>query len=57
MTDPVLAADGFTYERCAIEGWFKKSGVSPMTNLPLPNQNLIPNASVATFLRSIGGSL
>lgn len=43
MRDPVIAADGFTYERSAIEAWFKKSGTSPMTNQPLPNKALIPN--------------
>jgi len=50
--DPVVAADGNTYERKAIEEWFKKSGEaprSPMTNEPLPNTNLIPNH----FVRSI----
>jgi hypothetical protein len=35
MEDPVVAADGHTYERRAIEGWFEKHLTSPITNLPL----------------------
>ena len=31
FTDPVCAADGFTYERSAILDWFKNNHTSPMT--------------------------
>jgi len=51
--DPVVASDGNTYERRAIEDWFKRSGEaprSPMTNEPLPNTNLIPNNFVRSFI-------
>ncbi len=30
MIDPVVAADGVTYERTAIEDWFGRSGDSPL---------------------------
>ena len=30
MVDPVVAADGVTYERAAIEDWFGRSGDSPL---------------------------
>ena len=30
MIDPVVAADGVTYERKAIEDWFGRSGDSPL---------------------------
>lgn len=40
MKDPVIAADGFTYERFAIEQWFKEHVTSPLTNAVLPNTNL-----------------
>ena len=43
MEDPVIAQDGFTYERKAIEKWFTKKKTSPMTNLPIDNTILIPN--------------
>eukprot|EP01025_Chloroclados_australasicus_P032834 TRINITY_DN33361_c0_g1_i1.p1 TRINITY_DN33361_c0_g1~~TRINITY_DN33361_c0_g1_i1.p1 ORF type:complete len:540 (+),score=76.32 TRINITY_DN33361_c0_g1_i1:64-1683(+) len=43
MTDPVFASDGYTYEREAIQGWFKKSNTSPMTNMELESKALVPN--------------
>ena len=43
MKDPAIASDGFTYEKTAILEWFTKSDHSPLTNLRLPNTNLIPN--------------
>lgn len=42
MVDPVVASDGFTYEREAIELVMKLSGTSPMTREPLQEQ-LSPN--------------
>ncbi|KAK7938512.1 hypothetical protein WMY93_001838 [Mugilogobius chulae] len=36
MRDPVIAADGYSYERESIESWIRgKAKSSPMTNLPL----------------------
>ncbi|GFR42775.1 hypothetical protein Agub_g3736 [Astrephomene gubernaculifera] len=45
MDDPVFAADGFTYERTAIEEWIRmhRPAVSPMTNTSLGHTNLTPN--------------
>uniref|UniRef100_A0AAY4C1K4 WD repeat, SAM and U-box domain-containing protein 1 n=1 Tax=Denticeps clupeoides TaxID=299321 RepID=A0AAY4C1K4_9TELE len=44
MKEPVIAADGFSYEREAIESWIRtKSRSSPMTNLPLQTTLLTPN--------------
>ncbi|XP_057952848.1 U-box domain-containing protein 32-like isoform X2 [Malania oleifera] len=44
MKDPQIAADGFTYEAEAIEGWFSSGhNTSPMTNLKLEHCNLLPN--------------
>eukprot|EP01105_Mastigella_eilhardi_P010645 TRINITY_DN247_c0_g2_i2.p1 TRINITY_DN247_c0_g2~~TRINITY_DN247_c0_g2_i2.p1 ORF type:complete len:610 (+),score=152.39 TRINITY_DN247_c0_g2_i2:54-1832(+) len=42
MRDPVLAADGFLYERTAIEQWLEHHSTSPMANLQLPSKNLTP---------------
>jgi len=48
MEDPVVAADGFTYERASIQRWMNEcsaGGVrlaSPMTNLPLSTTALTP---------------
>ncbi|XP_066931798.1 uncharacterized protein [Clytia hemisphaerica] len=47
MTDPVIVADGYTYERASITQWFETgNNRSPMTNLPLENRNLVPNRSL-----------
>ena len=40
--DPVLAVDGHSYERYAIERWLEGSHVSPYTGLPM-NNVLFPN--------------
>lgn len=43
MTNPVMTVDGHTYERSAIEQWFKENRTSPATLLPLHSKQLIPN--------------
>ena len=43
MRDPVIAGDGYTYDRSAIESWFKSKSTSPMTNEVLTHKQLIPN--------------
>ncbi len=43
MEDPVIAADGYSYERSAIETWLRTRSTSPMSNAVLPHKNLIPN--------------
>lgn len=50
LKDPVVAADGYTYERRAIEQWFEQNSTSPSTHEPVPSKNLIPNTVVASFL-------
>jgi len=42
MHDPVVATDGFFYERAAIERWLADHNTSPMTNAPLPDKTLRP---------------
>ena len=42
--DPVMAADGFSYERREIENWFARGKrTSPKTNEELPHTFLMPN--------------
>ncbi|XP_074470643.1 WD repeat, SAM and U-box domain-containing protein 1-like isoform X4 [Sebastes fasciatus] len=44
MREPVIAADGYSYERDAINSWINtKNRSSPMTNLPLLTTLLTPN--------------
>ena len=46
MVDPVIAADGFSYERSAIERWFRAKRTSPQTNAPLASTALVPNIAL-----------
>ncbi|XP_027624245.1 WD repeat, SAM and U-box domain-containing protein 1 isoform X2 [Tupaia chinensis] len=47
MKDPVIAADGYSYEKEAMENWIsKKKRTSPMTNLVLPSVVLTPNRTL-----------
>ncbi|XP_070831718.1 WD repeat, SAM and U-box domain-containing protein 1-like [Chaetodon trifascialis] len=51
MKDPVIAADGYSYERESIESWIRgKNKTSPMTNLPLQTTLLTPNRSLKTAI-------
>ena len=50
MNDPCVASDGYTYDRKAIEIWVGMNDKSPMTNLLLPNKNLIPNYSLRSAI-------
>ncbi|OQS02807.1 hypothetical protein THRCLA_04864 [Thraustotheca clavata] len=43
MVDPVVAVDGHSYERAAIEQWFGTNNTSPATNCVLPSTTLVPN--------------
>ncbi|KAJ4777770.1 U-box domain-containing protein kinase family protein [Rhynchospora pubera] len=52
MKDPHVAADGYTYEAEAIKGWLDSGhGTSPMTNLPLPHQELTPNYALRSAIQ------
>ncbi|OBS74498.1 hypothetical protein A6R68_14960 [Neotoma lepida] len=47
MKDPIIASDGYSYEREAMESWVrKKKRTSPMTNLVLPSLVLTPNRTL-----------
>lgn len=50
MDDPCVASDGYTYDRKAIETWLSMNDKSPMTNLQLPNKNLIVNHSLRSAI-------
>jgi hypothetical protein len=54
MVDPVIAADGFTYERSAITEWFAKGKVtSPCTNQVLSHTMLRPNTELRERLDAL----
>lgn len=48
--DPVVAADGFTYERSAIIQWIRGSTNSPMTNMPLDHLSLTPSHALRSAI-------
>ena len=52
MIDPVIAADGFTYERSAIERWLNMgpNRRSPTTNAALTSRTLTPNRSLSSMI-------
>ena len=50
MVDPVIAADGHSYERAAIERWLRIKQKSPRTNARLKNKTLIPNFALKTLI-------
>ena len=50
MVDPVLAQDGYTYERSAIEEWIRMNGVSPNTRQPLSLHGLVPNRALKEMM-------
>ena len=43
MTDPVVTVDGHSFERAAIEEWFRRRVSNPLTGLPLDSATLTPN--------------
>ncbi|KAF3646343.1 U-box domain-containing protein 33 [Capsicum annuum] len=52
MQDPVVAADGFTYEAEALRGWLDSGHeTSPMTNLTLSHKNLVPNHALRSAIQ------
>lgn len=52
MQHPHLAADGFSYELDAIEGWLRSGhDTSPMTNLRLNHTILTPNHTLRTLIQ------
>ena len=52
--DPVVAADGESYERAAMEAWLADHGaVSPVTGAPLENTDLVPNHSLRNIMQRL----
>ena len=51
MTNPVLAMDGYCYERTAIRQWIEEHGTSPKTNAKL-SARLIPTLSLRAHIWS-----
>ena len=48
--DPVIAADGHTYERTAMEHWIQHEAMSPVTGDLLPHHRLVPNMVIKSMV-------
>eukprot|EP00929_Paragymnodinium_shiwhaense_P047587 TRINITY_DN2412_c0_g1_i1.p1 TRINITY_DN2412_c0_g1~~TRINITY_DN2412_c0_g1_i1.p1 ORF type:complete len:795 (-),score=136.96 TRINITY_DN2412_c0_g1_i1:216-2600(-) len=61
MADPVCAADGFTYERSAIQALMQKAGrmpaVSPSTGKYFAGKQLLPNTAIKVLITAQAGLL
>ena len=57
IKDPVVAMDGHTYERLAIESWFEQQpgGFSFKTKQRLPSKSLLPNKRYKSLVAQLAG--
>ena len=52
MEDPVIAADGHSYEKSEINAWFALgNNTSPKTGAALPHQFLTPNHALRNAIQ------
>ena len=56
MREPVLVADGSTYEREAIEHWLKTHSTSPVTNERLAHTMIVPNNMARSLIRDFAAT-
>jgi len=50
MREPVVAADGITYEKEQIERWLASNSTSPITGEALAHKHLIPNLTLKRLI-------
>jgi len=55
MEDPVVCADGHSYERSAITQWLLARDTSPCTNTPLAHRNVVPNYALRNLIAEVRG--
>ncbi|MCD8543125.1 MAG: hypothetical protein LRY69_07135 [Gammaproteobacteria bacterium] len=53
MENPVICADGHSYEREAITAWLRAHNTSPFTNEILPHKNLINNINLKKAIQDL----
>jgi len=58
MVDPVIAADGHTYDRAQIESWLQRAdhgaqATSPQTREPLVDTRLLPNLAIRRTIQRL----
>ena len=52
MREPVIAADGHTYEKAALESWLQLHNTSPVTGQLLGHMHIVPNVLVKIAIDS-----
>jgi hypothetical protein len=57
MKDPVVTADGHTYDRESITQWLFNDHKSPNTGLELPSTKLIPNIAFKNLIEKLNSNL
>jgi ankyrin repeat protein len=53
MKEPVITAEGYTYEKKAIERWLKYNNTDPVSNQVLANKKLTPNTRLAEQINAL----
>jgi len=57
ILEPVLLADGYNYEKKAIEEWLKSRTISPKTGRPLPHTKIVEeNGLKSNIQKFVGGN-
>ena len=56
MVDPVIDAEGNTYERKALMLWLSHYGVSPVSRQPLNSNLVVPNFALRDTIHEVMGS-
>ena len=53
LVDPVVCADGHSYERAPIEEWLAAHNTSPITNEALAHTALTPNTTLRKLITAL----
>ena len=46
LREPVIAADGHSYGRAALQAWLQHGNASPVSGAPLPHKRIVPNIAL-----------
>ena len=52
MVEPVIAADGYTYEKDALEEWLQHNSTSAVTGNLLPHTRFVPNLLIKSAINA-----
>jgi len=53
MIDPVICADGYSYERSNIQRWLRRSNRSPITNKKMSHSFIMPNHALRSTISEL----